>query len=298
MSTLEASASPLADLFAARFALSLLPEEAVDFDAARIAEAARFTLAAAAQREGSAPAIAIESISKAGSRYLRIAVINDDMPFLVDSIAGAITALGLAIDRLIHPVVAVRRDPAGALLAMPEGEAIGERRESMVYLETERVDARVRRDLAEALRATLADVHAAVADWPRMQAAMQEDARTLADQEGAALLRWLADGMLTQLGHVVRRRDGTSDAALGMCRASAAPLLAAGTLGQRRQGSVQAAAGQGQVAFQQGQHGAQIGRLRQPIRPAPLEGFDHRGADAGLLGQLAQPQTPAFAGLA
>ena len=226
MPTPENPASPLADLLAASFALSLLPEEAADFDAARIAEAARFTLAAAAQREGSAPAIAIESMSKAGNRYLRIAVVNDDMPFLVDSIAGAITALGLAIDRLIHPVVAVRRDPAGALLALPEGEAIGERRESMIYLETERVDARVRRELAEALQATLADVHAAVADWPRMQAAMQDDARTLADQEGAALLRWLADGMLTQLGHVVRRRDGSSDVALGICRASATPLLA------------------------------------------------------------------------
>ncbi len=226
MPTPETAASPLADLLAARLALSLLPEEAADFDAARIAEAARFTLAAAAQRDGSAPAIAIESISQAGNRYLRIAVINDDMPFLVDSIAGAITALGLAIDRLIHPVVAVRRDPAGTLLALPEGDAIGERRESIIYLETERVDARVRRDLADALHATLADVHAAVADWPRMQAAMQDDARSLPDQEGAALLRWLSDGMLTQLGHVVRRRDGSTGATLGICRASAAPLLA------------------------------------------------------------------------
>ncbi len=219
-------ASPLADLLGRRFALSMLPEETADFDEARIAEAARFTLAAAAQRNGSAPAIAIESISKPGTRYLRIAVINDDMPFLVDSIAGAITALGLAIDRLIHPVVAVRRDPAGALLALPEGDAIGERRESIVYLETERVDARERRKLESALHATLADVHAAVADWPRMQAAMQDDARTLPDQEGAALLRWLADGMLTQLGHVIRRRDGTIGEALGMCRATAVPLLA------------------------------------------------------------------------
>ena len=221
----------LAQALATRFATSLLPAEAAEFEAERLAGAARFTLAAAAQRSGSEPAIAIESIggqsgSGGGARYLRIAVINDDMPFLVDSIAGAISAQGLAIDRLVHPVVAVRRDPAGNLLGLPEGDAVGERRESMVYLETERVDARERRALDAALRATLADVHAAVADWTRMQAAMQEDARTLPDQEGAALLRWLADGMLTQLGHVIQHRDGTQGEALGICRASDAPLLA------------------------------------------------------------------------
>ncbi|MFX8891381.1 hypothetical protein ABTN09_20470, partial [Acinetobacter baumannii] len=88
---------------------------------------------------------------------------------------------GLAIDRLIHPIVAVRRDPTGTLTDLPEGEAIGERRESMIYLETERADAKARRDLLVALRETLADVHAAVEDWPLMQAAMQRDARSLPD---------------------------------------------------------------------------------------------------------------------
>ena len=221
----------LAQTLATRFATSLLPAEAAEFEAERLAGAARFTLTAAAKRIGAEPAIAIESISgrsgtPGGERYLRIAVINDDMPFLVDSIAGAISAQGLAIDRLVHPVVAVRRDPEGHLLGLPEGDAVGERRESMVYLETERVDARERRELLAALQATLADVHAAVADWPRMQAAMQEDARALPDQEGAALLRWLADGMLTQLGHVIQNRHGTQGEALGICRASDTPLLA------------------------------------------------------------------------
>jgi hypothetical protein len=49
--------------------------------------------------------------------------------------------------------------------------------------------------------------------------------RALPDQEGAALLRWLADGMLTQLGHVTRHRDGSVTEALGICRATDAPLL-------------------------------------------------------------------------
>ncbi|OYW50697.1 MAG: glutamate dehydrogenase [Novosphingobium sp. 12-62-10] len=228
-SDVAVSAQALESELAARFAASLLPAEVADFDAARLAEAARFTLATAASRTGSAPAITIESMGGTGStpRYLRIAVINDDMPFLVDSIAAAISAQGLAVDRLLHPVLPVRRDSDGHLVALLHGDAAGECRESMIYLETERADARERRELLDALHATLADVHAAVEDWPRMQAAMQADARALMDPEGAALLRWLADGMLTQLGHVTRHRNGKVDEALGICRASDAPLLAA-----------------------------------------------------------------------
>ncbi|WP_298282264.1 NAD-glutamate dehydrogenase domain-containing protein [Novosphingobium sp.] len=226
--TLSDSADVLAFALAERFAAALLPDEARDFDTARLAEAARFTATAASVRKGSAPAIAIESVSGSGSagRHLRLAVINDDMPFLVDSITSAITAQGLTIDRLVHPVTAVRRDADGRLTDLPAGDASGERRESIVYLETERADARQRRALLSALEETLADVRAAVADWPMMQAAMRGHADSLADPEGAALLRWLADGMLTQLGCVTRLRDGTEEKPLGICRASDLSLLA------------------------------------------------------------------------
>jgi glutamate dehydrogenase len=218
----------LEEVLAARFAASLLPAEAGDFDAARLDEAARFTLTAAARRRGSEAALALESVSgsDAAQRYLRIAVINDDMPFLVDSITATIAAQGLAIDRLVHPVLAVRRDPEGRLIDLPGGDATGERRESMIYLETERADARARRALVEALHSTLADVHAAVADWPKMRAAMDEDARLLPDPEGAALLRWLSADMMTLLGHVTRGRDGGQTDMLGICRSTDAPLLA------------------------------------------------------------------------
>ncbi|MCW1382132.1 NAD-glutamate dehydrogenase [Novosphingobium sp. KCTC 2891] len=235
MATTSASPNPVAastpaleTALAKRFAASLLPAEVADFDAERLVEAARFTLIAAGRRRGVEPSMAIESVggTDAAPRYLRIAVVNEDMPFLVDSITATISAQGLAIDRLAHPVVAVRRDAEGHLVALPDGDAVGERRESLIYLETERADAKQRRELTGALAATLADVHAAVADWPRMQAAMHEDARSLTDQEGAALLRWLGDGMLTQLGHVTRHRDGTQEEALGICRASDQPLLA------------------------------------------------------------------------
>ncbi|MES2302490.1 MAG: glutamate dehydrogenase, partial [Pseudomonadota bacterium] len=272
-------ADELASALAARFAAALLPDEAADFDGARLAEAARFTAAAAAMRRGSDPVIAIESVSgsESGARHLRIAVINDDMPFLVDSIASTITAQGLSIDRLVHPVVAVRRDAAGVLTAFPEGDAAGERRESVVYLETERADARQRRALGAALDETLADVRAAVADWPLMQAAMREDAANLADPEGAALLRWLADGMLTQLGCVTRHRDGHYENPLGICRASADPILAAASFDRAFRWFDEAGSdGQGRVPLI-----VKANRIANVHRRAPLDLFIVPRVEAG-----------------
>ncbi len=219
------SKSALAKVLAKRLDVSLLPGDA-PFAKGALERAAEFMVTAAAEREAGKVTIAIESVAgAAGERFMRLALINDDMPFLVDSIAATVAAHGLAIDRLLHPVVAVRRDAKGQLSEIVEGDAAGEKRESMVYLETQRGDARQRRALEQALAATLADVRVAVADWPKMQAAMADDADRCSDGEGAALLRWFKDGMLTQLGHVLHHRDGSQEAALGICRKSAKVLL-------------------------------------------------------------------------
>ncbi len=219
------SKAALAKALAQRLSGSLLPGD-MPFAKGGLERAAEFVVAAAAEREAGTTSIVIESISgAAGERFMRLALINDDMPFLVDSIAATIAAHGLAIDRLIHPVLAVRRDGKGKLSDFVPGEAAGEKRESMIYIETSRADARQRRQLEQALVATLADVRSAVQDWPRMQVQMAQDADGCSDSEGAALLRWFKDGMLTQLGHVIRQRDGSQSGALGICRKSAKVLL-------------------------------------------------------------------------
>ncbi len=208
---------------------ALLPGDE-PFAKAGLAEAAAFVAGAAAKREVGEAMVALESVTgPVGSRLMRIAVVNDDMPFLVDSIAAAVAAEGLAIDRLVHPIVGAQRDAEGRLVAVKDDDAPDTARESMVYLETSRVDARRRGSVQAALRAALADVRVAVADWPKMQLAMAADADRLESEqgeaEGAALLRWLHDGMLTQLGHVTRHRDGRQAGALGICRKSAKALL-------------------------------------------------------------------------
>jgi len=187
-----------------------------------------FLLEAGGQRKEGEGNVVIRTASN-GRRTTRIAVINKDMPFLIDSIAASIAAQGLAIDLLVHPVLPVRRDADGVVEALPVGESAGEKRESWVYLETERVDAKERQALERELTTTLGDVRAAVADWPKMVALMQEDADRIGDAEGAALLRWLGEGRLTQLGHLTRKRDGKCSQMLGLCRRGLRDLLAEGT---------------------------------------------------------------------
>jgi len=221
MATTTSRQAALTEPLVEAFSASLLPGEAAGFGPGECAEAARFALAAALVREPGEPALAIDSVG-GGQRLLRIAAINDDMPFLVDSIAATVAAHGLVVERLVHPVVTVDRDKAGRLKAVGAGPT----RESFVYLETERAEARVRRDLEAALRTTLADVRAAVTDWPKLRAAMLADADTVDDQEGAELLRWLAADNFTQLGRLVHRRDGSQSGLLGICRKSARQPMA------------------------------------------------------------------------
>ena len=207
-------------IIAKRLQEQVLPGE-TRFTRAELDAAATLALKALQRRQSGDTALAQETVSDGERRYTRFAVVNDDMPFLVDSLAEVFAAHGLAIDRLVHPVLPVLRDKAGRLIGTDKAG----KPESLIYLEVPRADARTRRAVLDELRASLAAVRAAVADWPAMQAAMAADADSIPNGEGAALLRWLKEGMLTQLGHVIRRREGSSHDPLGICRAGGQPLL-------------------------------------------------------------------------
>jgi len=214
----------LAGAIAARLTKGALPGELRGFGPQEVDEAARFVAQVAACRKPGGAAIALEALPGApeGSRRrMRLGIVNDDMPFLVDSIAAAVAAADLAVERIIHPVIRATRDADGTLTEVGGGGAP----ESMIYLELDRADARERRELVDTLHAVLADVRAAVTDWSRLQRAMATDEAALPQGEGASLLQWFLDGHMTLLGHERWHPDGSGEA-LGIARNDhAIPIL-------------------------------------------------------------------------
>ncbi|MFN4356228.1 NAD-glutamate dehydrogenase [Sphingopyxis alaskensis] len=206
---------------------SALPGEGDDLDRAALAEASRFAARAALERAAGRPSLLLEPIAAEGpDRRMRLVIINDDMPFLVDSTSQVVAAQGLVVHRILHPVIAVKRDAEGHL----QEAGTGDIRESVIYIELERGDARARRRLLDAIEAALRDVRAAVRDWRAMRAAMLADAAMRLEGEGAELLRWFESGFMTQLGHEWRTRDGRMHEPLGISESADSELLSPAAL--------------------------------------------------------------------
>ncbi len=147
------------------------------------------------------------------TRHSAIQIVNDDMPFLVDSTTLEINRQGLTLHLLVHPIYAVERDAGGKLVAMsPRARSPRVPRESWMYLEIDRlVDAQQRDALAQGIERVLNDVRAAVEDWKTMQARLQDAIADLQHApavvpeaqvaESRAFLEWLANDHLTFLGY-------------------------------------------------------------------------------------------------
>jgi glutamate dehydrogenase len=205
---------------------SALPGEADGLSTDDFDRIVAFVLKTALRRTTGEPAIDILSSGQTanGRRRMQLVILNDDMPFLVDSVAQAVAAHGLEIHRLLHPVVSVQRDHDATLTKLLPAGSNGEGRESIIYMEIERADARIRSALIQDIRAALAQVRAAVEDWPRLRQALDTDADALPDGEGAALLHWFQENNVTLLGHHIEDVDGKLSASLGILRVDTAPL--------------------------------------------------------------------------
>jgi len=146
------------------------------------------------------------------SAYTIVEMVNDNMPFLVDSVSAAINRQGLSIHMTIHPILRVRRDKRGRLLELVGREEDAGIAESYVRFSVDREpDEQHLRILEHEIQKVLADVRAAVRDWRKMRDKMLEAASELsvgppgADPavriETDALLQWMADDHFTFLGY-------------------------------------------------------------------------------------------------
>lgn len=168
------------------------------------------------------------------SPHTVLQIVNDDMPFLVDSVIMALAERGVGVHVMGHPIVRIARDRSGKLTAVGEGEI-----ESMMHLEIDRQSATDAAAIEAAIRIVLADVRGIVEDWPAMRQKMLEVTEDFgkrnmpisdaARSEAQEFLRWAADDHFTFLGYReyrVRRQGkddvlaATAGTGLGLLRAS------------------------------------------------------------------------------
>ncbi|MGK7294300.1 MAG: NAD-glutamate dehydrogenase [Candidatus Wenzhouxiangella sp. M2_3B_020] len=174
------------------------------------------------------------------SSHTVVELVNDDMPFLVDSVVLALSRLDIGVHLIIHPVVRLRRDQGGHFLEMAEEGDESALSESLIHIRIDRQTspdslARIERNI----RSSLSDVRVAVEDWKQMTAQALDIADELAESrsgldddelsEAREFFRWLADDHFTFLGYreyVIsegedeRMLEPVDESGLGLMRAS------------------------------------------------------------------------------
>jgi glutamate dehydrogenase len=146
------------------------------------------------------------------SRYTIVEMVNDNMPFLVDSVSAAINRQGLAIHMTIHPLFRVQRDGRGKIAKLFPPESDGGTVESYIRFVIDREPDQHQLELLEhEMSKVLSDVRMAVRDWRMMRDKMLESAARLSHgpkgadvavrMETDALLQWMADDHFTFLGY-------------------------------------------------------------------------------------------------
>ncbi|HYG26901.1 MAG TPA: NAD-glutamate dehydrogenase [Caulobacteraceae bacterium] len=156
-------------------------------------------------------------------------IVNDDMPFLVDSVAGELSRLGIELRLVIHPVLALQRDADGRLTAVYEREQVpagdeGALRESYMHVRVGSQPAARHAEIQARMEAVLADVRAGVEDWPAMRAHCTEIREQLAQSppplpgdevaEGIDFLRWIDEGNFVFLGYREYSFEGEGESAV------------------------------------------------------------------------------------
>ena len=154
------------------------------------------------------PTIRIRQAKGAGGKPLNydvLEIVQDDAPFLVDSVMGELGEQGVSVRAMFHPLLCIDRSPKGK--RVPDTDKV---RESTIMVITDPTSEDRRAAIVQGLKDTLAGVREAVRDWGGMAAMMNQAVAGLeknaggADpalvKEAVAFLRWLEDGRFVFLG--------------------------------------------------------------------------------------------------
>ena len=197
------------DFVAALFGLAV-PEDLNRYGASELAAIAERSWDFLAERKIGSPKVRFEPAAEIRGISV-LEVLNDDMPFLYNSVVGEINERGLNIRLLVHPVFSVSRDAGGALEAFDASAQADGRHESFIHIHIDGVeDAARRAETVRVLEDILAEVRVCVDDWRPMLARVGEVIAELRTNppplpapeiaEAVQFLEWLAANNFTLLG--------------------------------------------------------------------------------------------------
>ncbi|MGO8780638.1 MAG: NAD-glutamate dehydrogenase [Rhodomicrobium sp.] len=209
--------SHIAGGFAGRFAEELFCKadigELENYETGDLAALAASAFESFRVRKGHQPKVVFSDCTVKGTGFLVIDIVNDDMPFLLDSVISELRDRGLTPELVAHPIFEVRRDPEGQLSSIDVARA-GTRsalHESFIHLQIRKTRPLLPpKYLKDGILRVLADVRTAVSDFEamtdRLHCAVSEFERKPPPvpagevAEALAFLRWLGDGNFTFLG--------------------------------------------------------------------------------------------------
>jgi glutamate dehydrogenase len=188
------------------------PEDLQGYSAADLHELVSGRLSFLNERKPGRSKVAVTNPEAPFGDVTIIDIVNDDMPFLVDSTIGLLTDRGHDVRLALHPVLSVKRDGTGKLTGLeakpsPDSNAI---RESFLHIHLSRITPEEAKTLEDDLKGVFDDVRVAVLDWRAMQqrlreaiAAYQKNPPPIPIEElteSIAFLQWLLDNHFTFLG--------------------------------------------------------------------------------------------------
>lgn len=190
-------------------------EDLQGYEPASIGLAANLALAAVKKYRQGSCVIEVEGVSEIerhGRAVSTITIVNDNMPFLFDSVMGEITERGLEPLLVVHPILLIRSD-ADTTHILGNGtskQAEDADRVSLIHIHLPPATPKECEELRERLIYILSQVRAAVGDWKRMLSRLDLEIAQLrrapvplekdAVAEAAAFLEWLRDDNFVFLG--------------------------------------------------------------------------------------------------
>src|SRR5271165_784446 len=200
--------------FAAALFGGVAPEDVARYQPSELAALATAAWVFLSRRTAGEPKIRISDPQlprgDGGKPISVIEIVNDDMPFLVDSVLAALAERKIDVLLVAHPVINVTRDADGRLVAFRAHAPLAAR-ESFIHLHVERIaDDLERNEIIAALGEVLGEVRRAVVDWKPMLARtgaliadLKHNPSALPPEEiseAVAFLEWLVADNFTFLG--------------------------------------------------------------------------------------------------